>query len=255
MTDTQRGLTLIDLLLSLVLSLGLILLLVQLHVQSRLLFQRQQLLTWQLEGSAALIQVMTHSIRDALYGNNMTAELPIDIDAAPLGSDNVCSGIVINGQCIAPVSSWLSGAEGIAAPATAESGSAVLQLKRRCCAEGLADQYYLARRGGLTSNPLSLYRRTLQTDGSFSAAVELIEEVAELSYKFIVRGVQGGELMWLDSGQVSDWWRLVAVRVLARVHDKELTFLVSSRSRQLFSELMESTTDDSDESGQAEELP
>lgn len=216
----QEGLTLIELLISVALSMSMTLVFIQLHVQSHFVSARQQSVSRQLENIATLQHLLSHSLRDALY----TISIP-DInassstDSASMTFSNTCAGIVVQGQCMAPVTSWVAGDSGWPHISGAVTGSSVLQIRQSCCPGVVADQFYLAHRGGLQSNPISLYRRRLQSNGGYAASVELVEGVSELSVSFIMQDNLTGGLALVNGEQVPEWWGLKAVRVRYRLQN------------------------------------
>ena len=234
MKRLQKGLTLVEMLVSLVLSLSLVLILIQLHVHSRLMSEKQQALSRQLESTAALVHILSHSLRDALYHIVVSENAAFESDyTESLISEDICRGISLGEQCLPPVSSWLAGEPGTSPVAGAQTQSAVLLLKQSCCEEWLAEQFYLAHRGGDEANPLSLYRRRMRSDGSFTPAAELVEDVTDLSYQFVTMLTVTGELSMVGSESINNWWSVKAVRVHAVVASRTISFTISSRHRQL----------------------
>ncbi|MBU2098611.1 MAG: prepilin-type N-terminal cleavage/methylation domain-containing protein, partial [Gammaproteobacteria bacterium] len=175
-TSKQSGLTLIELLISVALTLSLSIALIQLHTQSKLIADRQQSVSRQLENAATLSHIVGHSLRDALETVSFSAGSVEGSDEVVLSAFNQrCVGISSGGQCLAPVLSWNMDDVGAPDISGVSSGSSVLQVKQNCCPDVIADQFYLARRGNNQSNPLSLYRRRMKTDGSYTAAAEMVE--------------------------------------------------------------------------------
>lgn len=214
----QQGLTLIELLLSVALSLGMALILIQLHIQSSQVSDQQQLIARQLENTASLQHLLSHGVRDALYSTGVAGHSDgSDSASTRLIFDKRCMGIKTGEQCIAPVQSWTAGDSGAPHITSALHGSVVLQLKQDCCAGVVADQFYLARRGSLQSNPISLYRRRLKADGSYTTAVELVEGVEQLSISFVIHDHLTGGLALVSGMQVTHWWTVKAVRIRGRL--------------------------------------
>lgn len=240
MVRLQQGLTLIELMISVALSLSMMLVLIQLHLQSSHMSDQQQALGRQLESIAALQHLLGHSVRDALYNISLSTggEDSSASDWSRMFHNN-CAGVSVHEQCVAPVMSWTAGANGAPDIAAAVTDSGILQIKQSCCPGIVADQFYLAHRGGDPTNPLSLYRRRLQTDGSYTVAVELVEGVTRLSVGVIVENHIMGGLALIDSTQVENWWQLKGVRIRAGIQGvamadaaKDISFTIASRQWQ-----------------------
>jgi hypothetical protein len=211
------GLTLLELLISITVSMSMALVLIELHLQSSLALDTQQASSRRLESAAAMQHILSHAVRDALF----SVHVPDQADTRSAGQVQAmpgydCDGVVINQQCIAPVMAWTA-ASGSLPMTDAVVGSSVLQVKQSCCVDVIADQFFLAHRGGLQSNPVSLYRRRLQPSGGFTSAVELVEGVTELNVSFVIEDATQADLALVSADQVSDWWRLRAVRIEYRL--------------------------------------
>jgi hypothetical protein len=220
MRRMQTGLTLLELLISVTLSMCMTLVLIQFYLQGSMSVDKQQSISRRLENAAALQHILSHTVRDALYVIYLSGPEAIDVDSmvSPF-VDSGCAGVVVLQHCVAPVLAWKVGADGAPSIPGAVRGSNVLQVKQNCCPDVIADQFYLAHRGGVRSNPVSLYRRRMSRSGSYSAAVELVEGVSELTPGFIVDDALAGGLIVVGADQVSDWWRLRAVRIQYRLQD------------------------------------
>lgn len=220
MRHLQRGVTLIELIIAVALSMSLILILIHLHLHVSQASARQQSLSRQLENAAALVHLFSHSLRDAIYTIYLSdSAMDVTDDAILSAFGDFCPGVSTGGTCLPPVKSWTAGESGGPVIAGALAGTSILQVKQICCEEWVADQFYLAHRGGSNANPVSLYRRRIRTDGSSTAAVELIEGVSELNYAFIVEDHSGSGLALVDSAQVTSWWQIKAIRVRALMQD------------------------------------
>ncbi|MDO8909551.1 MAG: prepilin-type N-terminal cleavage/methylation domain-containing protein [Pseudohongiella sp.] len=220
MRRAQYGLTLVELLISVAISMSMALVLIQVHLQTSLSIEIQQSISRRLENAATLQHILSHSLRDVLFRVDLTeTDGNSRGDSPPSFSGKGCPGVVITQQCTAPVTGWRAGAGGAPTITAAASGSDALQVKQDCCPDVVADQFYLAHRGGVRSNPISLYRRRVTGTGSYLPATELVEDVSELAFSFIVEDPSTGDLALVDVDQVPDWWRLKAVRIQYRLQN------------------------------------
>lgn len=191
MRRLERGLSLIELLLAAALSGALTLALIPLIVHSSQLSDTLAQQSRALESSAAVQHLLRYALRDAFYQ-------PANCDFSTEASDSDAAS-ASDSECLPPVMAWSTGIE----------GSAVLQLNFFCCREYMMEQFYLARRGGRASNPLSLYRRRQAVDGRFEAGVELVEGVQSFSVQ--VLGRRSHAYQHID--QVVDWNDIRALRI------------------------------------------
>jgi len=76
--------------------------------------------------------------------------------------------------------------------------------------------YYIGKRGDIATNPPSLFRRSLGSNGGLGSAVELIEGVANMQILYGENNNNDAENSvdsFVPADQVSDWSDVVAVRI------------------------------------------
>lgn len=212
MRRLELGLSLIELLLAAALSGALTLALIPLIVHSRQLSDTLAQQSRALESTAGVQHLLRYALRDALY---QPANCVLSTQA---GDSDGASASTSDSECLPPVMAWSTGID----------GSAVLQLNFFCCREYMMEQFYLARRGGRASNPLSLYRRRQAVDGRFEAGVELVEGVQSFSVQILAR--RSHAYQHID--QVVDWNDIRALRISYNIPSLAMdsfTFTLSRR--------------------------